>query len=75
MVHLFTATVQGIKGHLRPKPKRIHEYCFFRKTRIFAPTIIKPLKNITLLVRERFQKVVVMPSHKSLLSFFIQLYM
>ena len=54
MVHLFTAAVQGVKRHLRSEPKCIYEYCFFRKTRIFTPTIIEPLKNITLLVRERF---------------------
>ena len=63
MVHLFTAAVQGIDGHLRPKPKRIYEYCLFRKTRILAKAIVEPLKNITLLVRERFQEVIVMPSH------------
>ena len=45
------------------EPKCIYEYCFFRKTRIFTPTIIEPLKNITLLFRECFQKVIVMPSH------------
>ena len=63
MVHLFTAAVQGTKRHLSSEPKRIHEYCFFRKTRIFTPTIIEPLKNITLLIRECFQEVIVMPSH------------
>ena len=63
MVHLFTTAVQGIEGYLRPKPKRIYEYCLFRKTRIFAKAIIEPLKNITLLIRKRFQEVIVMPSH------------
>ena len=40
MVHLFTASVQGIEGYLRPKPKRIYEYCFFRKTGILTPTVL-----------------------------------